>query len=698
MMNDTTNVDFHIDVSDQNHQHQHQDAHSQEEMTQEIIMGQQQQQNQKQQSSQTSTPKGTLQSNEEYQRWKGGWRKVIKKTDVVVAVTPLMSNGENGGRKQINASSAITSRNDSNQQQQQHYDGQWQTMTHQEQYQQQQHQQQQQEDDTEDEDEGVFITTANNNNKNMVPGETSFLSEISTSVSPSRRYHHDLNHIGMHSMNAVGSHSPGGRSGVSSSVANHPGLRFHPTGSCASTDDDDDDVDYNNEGDERVVKMLRCATAAAAVEISTPASSRRNVKEKKQQSQSLPQSIMEDGTTLTSFSDARVESKWSSKKKMGRNKSSSAATADTSCATSVMTGEDEDDYSNYSFVRNRIHVGKISSDKRVGSNSNREDEEEADVNTRKSNVVGNLLIAPLKVFHEFIIENGCCSSGGKELIEKTCNGNSGNVDDDVYSHHTHDGGYDSEHGEEISFEYDDEMTEGGDDDGNGSFVLSRRHRNHRGRTESISEASSSLHYTTDDDSLSRASSKSSRSYKKQGHKKYSTVNTKVAATKAVVVSPEERRSRRGRSLTARQGYNSGNEKHRYLSHSKDAISSSCSYHSDSDRIVGSRRKVKTHNKIQDDDDESINELINDAMGSDDDSAGSTGQESSHQSVAESALSQDHSTWMEMLDVSPQRTDNNIHRRPKSVKKEDPIVDVKASVAAPVVNRSPSLVDTFFKVR
>ena len=51
-----------------------------------LWLRQQQQQNQKQQSSQTSTPKGALQSNEEYQSWKGGWRKVIKKTDAAVPV------------------------------------------------------------------------------------------------------------------------------------------------------------------------------------------------------------------------------------------------------------------------------------------------------------------------------------------------------------------------------------------------------------------------------------------------------------------------------------------------------------------------------------------------------------------------------------------------------------------------------------
>ena len=379
-----------------------------------------------------------------------------------------------------------------------------------------------------------------------------------------------------------------------------------------------------------------------------------------------PQSVMDDATTLTSFSVALTPQGKGCKKmrrRCRRNINSIHYIDSGSVATSVMEHDDE---SSYSFVRNRIRVGRISDDN--------EGKESKEIEEADETVVGKFVSSsPLKKLHEFITGIPCCSSGGRVLTGKPCipyRYNDDGFDDDdieIDSHYTDDGDdYDDQYGEEISLDEDDEMT---------IDHSVEEYEGTRPRAESESLASGK-NYNTDDDSMSHESVKSSHQH---------SLNKNPFPNKKTVSKTERRRKKqRGRSVTKRHGYNSGNETYHHSSHSKDTASS---------RVSDSS---SAFNGVTRDNDRDYDKSLIEQQ-----SMISTGQGSSQQSVAESILSKDHSIWMSLTKPSnstgrSKLQADNFGQMPKSEKK-DSANKQNESATTSVVSWEANAVEGYFKV-
>jgi len=615
-----------------------------------------------------SAPTETLASNEEWKRWKGGWRKVKKSSpnrshaaleqsnmppspqmehnqETAAApspatriITPRISNSQ--GRKEIDVGMSSLPpfpqdhSDDANVQQQSKMQVHMAQETHSQIHQ------------------GAIVSPTNP----PLEAEANILSIGGGSFSPLRQYPHEF--IGNDDNEGVidNSKSPGGRSGASS----HPGLRFHPSGSCVSQDEDD----YDEEGDSDVLQRAKDRKSNEGGinndDDPTPLKSGTNIKERRQPSS---QSAVDNDASLSS--DSHGEGGPSTHRMKAERKEYHSGSSGSRRDGGIST-------------RDKIHVGKISDDKKSRSDARYSKEKKRSTRTKKEKksaktAVANFVTAPLEAFHEFITGNSCWTPGDVIPFDIGCGRSSEDDDDASSSQSNSNRDYEGDEDEEDATldDYDDSTCR------EDESLMEFRKRRNRSRAESMSETSS-LQYTADDETISRESSKSSIKYRQNAKKIAVKVKPSKPEFKPTKESEKKVHSRRGRSPTLREGHNSGSsERYRQSTLSRDAYSTS----SGSIARRSASRGTKSYSSYDGDDTDSINELINNALES-----GSVDSEpKSHISFSESVLSQDHSTWKSMTAPLKSTTKEAQSAADGNIKSLD---DKKS--------REKSVVDSFFK--
>eukprot|EP01082_Thalassiosira_pseudonana_P012709 g11199.t1 g11199 contig5:351146-353860(+) len=400
----------------------------------------------------------------------------------------------------------------------------------------------------------------------------------------------------------------------------YPGLRFHPSGSFASDDNHEEEVDTSFNTQNNTINSSGMKTPFEEW--------------KQEKSHSSPQSVMdmdyENSPTLTSF---KSRGRRGAAGRETRRKKLIDASSFSDNGSLIDSETEYDDSASYSYNARSTKKGGV---KKGGEGKELEQG-------------GSALCC--------VSQGATLLTGGVACLPDSCS------DDETERHSINTEDNIDDYGGEISVEGDGTLDYGDEE--------ARRERAGSNSLES------SMIYTTDGKSFIRASTMSSPRAKKQHQQR---------SVGGVTAKKKHGTPRRGRSLTARHGYNSD----------RSVSRGSTSPFSDSVHHLQGQ-------KLSEDYDQDISALINDAL----DYIVTDSADSSQHSVVQSVLSQDQATWMEMTKPSPQRSKStptygrrlNADIGKSGVKKElQKVEDVAKQNAAvlPFMSREANAVEGYFK--